>query len=91
MKNVPRPVTSPCHLFRPLVDSSHNGVVTLEGLKGKLFLRLQTHLPHFLDFLCEYNLGLRGTVDTVGLDGDEHTTADLEEEACVETDDTCLI
>lgn len=83
-ENIPSPTDIPrLLLLRPLVDGSDNGMVTLKGFKGKLLLGLETQLPHLLDFLCENNLGLCGTVDTVGLDGNENTTADLEEETGV--------
>jgi hypothetical protein len=66
-------------------------VVTLERLKGKLLLGLDTHLSQLSDFLGEDSLRCGSRVDTVGLDGDDDTTADLQEEASVKTDDTGLI
>jgi len=74
-----------------VVDTRHESVITLKGLERQLFLGLDTHVAHFLDFLGENDFGLCGRVDAVGLDGDEDTAADLEEQAGVETDDTCLI
>jgi hypothetical protein len=55
-------------------------VVTLEGLKGKLLLGLDAHLPQLGDFLCEDGFRCSGRIDTVGLDGDDDTSADLKEE-----------
>jgi hypothetical protein len=55
-------------------------VVTLEGLEGQLLLGLDAHLPQLGDFLCEDGFRCSGRVDTVGLDGDDDTSADLEEE-----------
>ena len=74
-----------------LVDTDDHGVVTLEGLEGKLLLGLDAHLPQLGDFLGEDGLGGGGRIDTVGLDGDDDTTANLQEETGVETDDTGLI
>jgi hypothetical protein len=62
-----------------VVDSGHERVVTLKGLERQLFLGLDAHVAHLLDFLRKDSFGLCGRVDTVGLDGDEHTAADLEE------------
>lgn len=80
-----------CLLSRSLVDTGNHGVVSLERLKSKLLLGLDALLPELDDFSCEDGLGGGGRVDTVGLDGDEDTTADLEEEMGVETDDTGLV
>lgn len=66
-------------------------MVTLEGFKGKLLLGLDAHLPQLGDFLGEDGLRCGSRVDTVGLDGDDDTTADLQEETSVETDNTGLI
>jgi hypothetical protein len=66
-------------------------VITLERLEGELLLGLDAHLPQLGDFLSEDGLGCGSRVDTVGLDGDDDTTADLQEETSVETDDTGLI
>ena len=66
-------------------------MVTLEGLKGKLLLGLDAHLSQLVDFLCEDGFGGGSRVDTVGLDGDDDTTSNLEEESGVETNDTGLI
>jgi hypothetical protein len=63
-----------------LVNTDNHGVVTLEGLKSQLLLGLDAHLPQFRDFLSEDGLGCGSRVDTVGLDGDDDTTADLQEE-----------
>ena len=50
-------------------------MVTLERLKGQLLLGLNLLLTHLLDLAGEHNLGLGRGVDTVGLDGDNDTTA----------------
>lgn len=78
-------------LFGALIDTNDHGVVTLEGLKSQLLLGLDAHLPQLGNFLGEDSLGCGSRVDTVGLDGDDDTTADLQEETSVETDDTGLI
>lgn len=76
---------------RALVDTRHYTVVTFEGLQGQLLLGLDSLLSHLLDFAGEHNLGLGGTVDTVGLDGDDDTTLVLEEHVGVQADDTGLV
>jgi hypothetical protein len=67
-------------LLRSLVDTDNHGVVTLEGLEGQLLLGLDAHFPELGDFLGEDGFGGGGRVDTVGLDGDDDTASDLEEE-----------
>jgi hypothetical protein len=74
-----------------LVDTDDHGVITLERLEGELLLGLDAHLPQLGDFLSEDSLGCGSRVDTVGLDGDDDTTANLQEETSVETDNTGLI
>lgn len=74
-----------------LVDTSNHGVISLEGLKGKLLLGLDALLSHLLHLTGEDGLGGSGRVDTVGLDGNKDTTADLQEQVGVKTDDTGLI
>jgi hypothetical protein len=66
--------------LRSLVNTDNHGVVTLEGLKSQLLLGLDAHLPQLRDFLGEDGLGGSSRVDTVGLDGNDDTTADLQEE-----------
>lgn len=66
-------------------------MVTFERLKGQLLPGLYSLLTHLLDLPGENNLGLGGTVDTVGLDGDNDTTLFLEEHVGVETNDTGLV
>ena len=66
-------------------------MITLEGLQRQLLLGLDALLAELLHLAREHGLGRRGRVDTVGLDRDYNTTADLEELMCVETDDTGLI
>jgi hypothetical protein len=63
-----------------LVYTDNHGVVTLERLKRQLLLGLDAHLPQLGNFLCEDGFGRGGRVDTVGLDGDDDTTTNLEEE-----------
>jgi len=79
------------HLCCALVDTSDHGVISLEGLKGKLLLGLDALLSHLLHLTGEDGLGGSSRVDTVGLDGNKNTTADLQEQVSVETDDTGLI
>lgn len=57
----------------------------------QLFLGLYPLLSHLLDLSGEHNLGLGGTVDTAGLDGDDDTTAFLQELVGIETHDTGLV
>jgi hypothetical protein len=66
--------------LRAIVNTNDHGVVTLERLESQLLLGLDAHLPQLRDFLCEDGLGGRSGVDTVGLDGDDDTTANLQEE-----------
>lgn len=66
-------------------------MVTLERLKGQLLLGLDLLFTHLVDLIGEDNLGLGRTVNTVGLDGDDHTSLVLQEEVGVVTDDTGLI
>lgn len=88
-----KPPDSFCFLnsCRALVDTRHYTVVTFERLQGQLFPGLDPLLSHLLDFTSEHNLGLSGTVDTVGLDGDNDTTALLEEHVGVQADNTGLV
>lgn len=67
-------------LLRSLVDANHHGVVTLERLECQLLLGLDAHLSQLSDFLCEDGLGGSGRIDTVGLDGDDDSATNLEEE-----------
>ena len=71
------------HLCCALVDTSNHGVVSLEGLKGKLLLGLDALLSHLLNLTGEDGLGGSSRVDTVGLDGDKDTTTDLQEQVSV--------
>lgn len=66
-------------------------MVTLEGLEGQLLLGLDLLLTHLLDLTSKDNVGRGRTVDTVGLDGDNGTTAILQEHVGVETNDTGLV
>ena len=66
-------------------------MVPLERLESKLLFRLDALLPKLGDLAGEDGLGGGGRVDTAGLDGDDHTTSNLEELVGVETDDTGLI
>lgn len=78
-------------LLRSLINTDNHGVVTLERLERKLLLGLNAHLPQLCDFLCEYGFRRRGRIDTVGLDGDDDTSADLQEQTSIKTDNTSLI
>jgi len=64
-------------------------VVTLERLQRQLLLWLDALGTHLLHLHGEDLLGGLGGIDTVCLDGNDDTAADLEEEMGVETDDTC--
>lgn len=78
-------------LCRTLVDTSNDTVITFERLQSQLLLGLDPLLSHLLDFAGENNLRLGGTVDTVGLDGDDDTTTLLEEHVSVQTNNTGLV
>ena len=67
-------------LSRSLVDSDHHGVITLKGLERQLLLWLDAHFPELGDFGGENGFGGGCAVNAVGLDGDDDTTANLEEE-----------
>ena len=79
------------NLGAALVDTNDHSVVTLERLEGKLLLGLDTHLPQLGDFLGENGLRCGGRVDTVSLDGDDDTTADLQEVTSIHSNDTSLV
>lgn len=66
-------------------------MVSLEGFQGKLLLGLDALLSELDNLTREDGLGRGCAVDTVGLDRNHDTTADLEELMCVQTDDTSLI
>lgn len=69
-------------------------IVIVKGSKhtqSKLELGLDGLSTHLLDLVGEDLSSGSGTVDTVGLDGDEDTTANLEEPVGVHGDDTGLI
>jgi hypothetical protein len=66
-------------------------MVTLEGFQSKLELGLDGLSSHLLDLGSEDLGGGSGTVDTVGLDRDENTAANLEEPVGVHGDNTGLI
>lgn len=66
-------------------------MVTLEGLKGKLLLGLDALLPQLLDLGGENSGGRGGRIDTAGLDGDDDTAANLQEQMGVQANDTGLI
>lgn len=54
-------------------------MVTLERLKGQLLLGFDAHVPQLGNFRCEYGLGSGSRIDTIGLDGDDDTSTDLQE------------
>lgn len=66
-------------------------MITLEGLQSQLLLGLDLLLTHLLDLTGEHNLSSGRGVDTAGLDGDQDTTALLEEHVSVQTDNTGLV
>lgn len=74
-----------------LVHGADHGVISLEGLEGKLLLGLDALLAKLLDLAGKDLLGGCGRVDTVGLDRDHDTTTLLEEQVGVESDDTGLV
>jgi hypothetical protein len=57
----------------------------------QLTFRLDTLLPHVVDFTSKDLSSRCGRINTVGFDGNDDSAAVLEEVVCVETDDTCLI
>lgn len=59
--------------------------------KSELFLRLDVLCPQLLDLLGKDSLGSSSAVDTIGLDGDNNTTANLQEHVGVEGNNTGLI
>lgn len=66
-------------------------MVSLIRLQSKLLKRLDSLLSQLLDLTGKNSLGLNSRVDTVGLDGDDDSTLVLEEEMCVEGNDSGLI
>lgn len=54
-------------------------------------MRLDALCPQLLDLLCENSLSGSRAVDTVCLDGDNDTTANLQEHVGVESHDTGLV
>merc|ERR1711881_728402 len=74
-----------------LVDTNDHSVVSLERLQRQLLLGLDTLLPQLDHFSREDLLGRGGRIDTVGLDGDDDTTTDLEELMCVQSNNTGLV
>jgi hypothetical protein len=83
----------PCFwlLRRTIVDTGDDTVVSLEGLQSQLLLGLDLLISHLLDLAGEHNLRLGCAVDTAGLDGDDDTTARLEEHVGVQADNTGLV
>ena len=74
-----------------LVLANDNAVVSLVRLECQLLLRLDALSPQLLYLLGENGFGGGCAVDTVGLDGDADTAADLEEHVGVQGNDTGLI
>jgi len=62
-----------------LVDTCDDAVVSLEGFKSQLLLRLNSLLPHLLDLVRKHYLRFGRRIDTVRLDADQHATPDLQE------------
>lgn len=79
------------NLFAARIDSADHSVVSLEGLQGELLLGLQPLLTHLLHLAGEDSLGSGRAVNAVGLDGNDNTTAVLEEQMGVQADDTSLV
>lgn len=75
----------------PRVDAHNHCVVSLERLQRKLLLGLDALFPKLDNLAREDLLRRRCAVDTVRLDGDHDTAANLQELMRIETDDTCLI
>lgn len=73
------------------VLADNNAMVSLIRLQSKLLKRLDSLLSQLLDLTGKNSLGLNSRVDTVGLDGDDDSTLVLEEEMCVEGNDSGLI
>lgn len=66
-------------------------MITFVGFQGQLFLRLDSFLSQLLNLSGEDGFGLDSRVDTVGLDRDDNTTAVLQEQVGVKTDNSSLI
>lgn len=66
-------------------------MVSLERFQGQLLPWLDLLISHLLHLTREHNLGLGRAVDTAGLDGDDDTTARLQEHVGVQTDNTGLV
>lgn len=66
-------------------------MVSLVRLQGKLLHGLDSLLSQLLDLSGKDGLGLDGRVDTVGLDGDDDSSLVLEEQVCVQGDNSGLI
>jgi hypothetical protein len=73
------------------IATGNDAVISLERLKGQLLQRLDALLSHLLNFSGENLLRWRGTVNAVGFDRNDNTTANLEEQVGVQADDTGLI
>lgn len=74
-----------------LIYADDHSVVSLIRFKSKLFLGLDTLLPHIVNFTGKHLGRRRRRVDTVGLDGNDDGAAVLEEVVGVEGDDTRLV
>jgi hypothetical protein len=66
-------------------------MVSLVRLQGQLFQRLDSLLSQLLNLSGKHGLGLDSGVDTVGLDGDDDSSLVLEEQVCVQGDNSGLI
>lgn len=66
-------------------------MVSLVRLQGELLHGLDSLLSQLLDLSGKDGLGLDSRVDTVGLDGDDDSSLVLEEQVCVQGDNSGLI
>lgn len=73
------------------VEGGTYGVISFVGLQSKLLLGEELLRPQLLDLHSKNLLRWCSRVDTVGLDGDEHATALLQEELGIQSDDTSLV
>lgn len=77
--------------FCKLLACGYKSLVSVKHTQGKLELRLDTVCAHLLDFAGKDLSRGSGTVNTVGLDGDQDTATGLEEPVGIHGNDTGLV